>query len=73
MRLLIIAGLVLAALGVFILTKGLTYGPESSVVRVGDFQMSAETERAIPPWAGWVAVLGGVALIGAGVGRRRSR
>ncbi|MEX0692299.1 MAG: hypothetical protein WD934_01380 [Gemmatimonadales bacterium] len=73
MKLLMIAGLVLAGLGVYSLTEGLSYGSDSSVVRVGDFQVSAEAERAVPRWAGWLAVLGGVALIGAGVGRRRSR
>jgi hypothetical protein len=73
MKLLMIAGLVLAGLGVYSLTQGLSYGSEGSVVRVGDFQVSAEAERSVPPWAGWLAVFGGVALIGAGVGRRRSR
>jgi len=73
MRPLIIAGIVLAAFGVFILTQGLTYGSESSVLTVGDLQVSAEAQRAVPPWVGWVAVFGGVALIGTGVGRRRAR
>jgi len=53
MRSLVIAGIVLAALGVFILTQGITYGSESSVLTVGDFQVSAEAQRAVPPWAGW--------------------
>jgi hypothetical protein len=58
-----IAGIVLAALGAFILAMG--------VDDVGDLQVSAEEQRAVPPWVGWAAVVGGVALIGAGVGRRR--
>lgn len=59
-----IAGIVLAALGAFILAMG--------VDDVGDLQVSAEEQRAVPPWVGWAAVVGGVALIGAGVGRRRT-
>jgi hypothetical protein len=73
MKLLLIAGIALAALGIFILTTGLTYGSEGSVLTVGDFQVSAEAERAVPPWAGWLAVFSGVALIGAGAGRPRPR
>lgn len=67
-----IAGIVLAALGAFILVMGLRYGSERSVLTVGDLQVSAEEQRAVPPWVGWAAVVGGVALIGAGVGRRRT-
>lgn len=71
MKPLTIAGIALAAIGAFILLKGLSYGSERSVMRVGDFQVSAEAQRVVPPWVGWVAIIGGVALIGAGVRGRR--
>lgn len=71
MKPLTIVGIALAALGAFILLKGLSYGSQRSVMRVGDLQVSAEAQRAVPTWVGWVAIVGGVALIGAGVRRRR--
>lgn len=72
MKSLMIAGFVLAALGAFILLQGVNYGSERSVLAVGDLQVSAETQRAVPPWVGWVAVVGGVALIGSGLYRQRA-
>jgi drug/metabolite transporter (DMT)-like permease len=66
-----IAGIVLVGLGVFIVLRGLNYGSQRSVMRVGDFQASVETRRAIPTWVGGVAIVGGLLLVGAGVRRRR--
>jgi drug/metabolite transporter (DMT)-like permease len=67
----VIAGIVIAGLGAYVLVKGLSYGSQSNVLKVGDLQVSAEERRMIPPWVGAVAVVGGLVLIGAGVGKRR--
>ena len=66
-----IAGIVLAGLGVFIVLRGISYGSGRTTMRVGDFQASVEEQRAIPTWAGAVAIVGGLLLVGASVGRRR--
>jgi len=66
-----IAGIVLAGLGALIMVRGLNYGAQRSVVRVGDFQASVEERRAIPTWVGGVAIAGGLVLVGAGLRRRR--
>jgi len=66
-----IAGIVLAVVGAFIVFRGLSYGSHRSVMRVGDLQVSAEEQRAIPAWVGGVAIVGGVLLVAAGVRRRR--
>jgi hypothetical protein len=71
MKPLAIAGLILAVLGAVIVFRGLSYGSQRSVMRVGDVQVSAEAERAIPAWVGGVAIVGGVLLLSAGVRRRR--
>ena len=71
MKPLVIAGIVIVGLGGFVLLKGLTYRSQSSVLKVGDFQVSAEERRAIPTWIGAAGIVGGLVLIGAGVGRRR--
>ena len=72
MKPLSIAGIVLAALGAFILLKGLNYESSRSVMKVGDLKISAQEERAIPAWVGGVAVVGGVVLLGVGMMRRRN-
>lgn len=71
MKPLVIAGIVIAALGAYVLLKGLTYKSQSNVLKVGDLQVTAEEHRLVPPWVGGVALVGGLVLIGAGVGKRR--
>jgi hypothetical protein len=66
-----IAGIVLVALGAFIVLRGLSYGSGRTTMRVGDFQASVQEQRAIPTWVGGVAIVGGLLLVGASVGRRR--
>jgi hypothetical protein len=66
----VIAGIVLAGLGAYVLVKGLSYGSQSNVLKVGDLQVSAEEQRMVPAWVGGLAVVGGLVLIGAGVGKR---
>jgi hypothetical protein len=67
----VIAGIVIAGLGAYVLVKGLSYGSQSNVLKVGDLQVSAEEHRMVPAWVGGLAVVGGLVLIGAGVGKRR--
>jgi hypothetical protein len=71
MKPLVIAGIVIAGLGAYVLVKGLSYGSQSNVLKVGDLQVSAEEHRMVPAWVGGLAVVGGLVLIGAGVGKRR--
>jgi hypothetical protein len=71
MKPMVIAGIVIAGLGAYVLVKGLSYGSQSNVLKVGDLQVSAEEQRMVPAWVGGVAVVGGLVLIGAGVGKRR--
>jgi hypothetical protein len=71
MKPLVIAGIVVVGLGAFVLLKGLTYSSRSNVLKVGDVQISAEEQRTIPAWVGGVAIVGGLVMVGAGVGKRR--
>jgi len=71
MRPFAIAGIVLAVLGAFIVFRGLSYGSQRNVMRVGDLQVSAEEQRAIPTWVGGVGIVGGVLLAAGGLRRRR--
>lgn len=66
MRERIIAGIVIACLGVFVLVQGLTYSSRSDVLKVGDLKVTATERSSVPPWIGGAAVLVGAALILAG-------
>ena len=69
MKLQLIGGILLAVFGGIILIRGLEYGSQSSVIRVGDYQASVQSRRSAPMWVGGVAVVGGVLLIGASLRR----
>ena len=66
-----LVGIVLAAVGGFILVRGVEYGKDRSVLKVGDFEATVEERRAVPPWVGGVALAAGVLLVATGVGRRQ--
>jgi drug/metabolite transporter (DMT)-like permease len=71
MKPLSIAGIAIAVFGAYVLVRGLTYTSQSNVLRVGDVQVTAQERRAIPPWVGGVALVGGLLMIGAGFRGRR--
>jgi hypothetical protein len=70
MRPLALVGVLLLVLGAFVLFRGLNYKSRDEVLRVGDLKASVEQERAVPAWAGGVAIVAGIALIAAGMKRR---
>ena len=70
MRPISLLGMVLLVLGAFIVARGLTYSSREEVLRVGDVKASVESKRAVPTWAGGVAIVAGIALVVAGMRRR---
>jgi hypothetical protein len=68
-----VAGILLALLGAFIVFRGMSYGSQRSVMNVGDLQVSAVEQRAIPTWVGGIAIVGGVLLVLVGTGASRRR
>ena len=71
MRPLSLVGLVLVAVGGFILLRGLSFTSQKSVFKVGDFQASVEEHKTVPAWVGGLVLAGGLVLL-LGAGRRRS-
>ena len=70
MRPLSLVGVLLLALGAFILFRGATYKSKDQVLKVGDLKASVEQKHAVPTWAGGVAIIAGIVLIAAGMKRR---
>jgi uncharacterized membrane protein len=63
-------GIVLVVLGAFILFRGMSYSDRDEVLKVGDVEASVESKKAVPAWAGGVALVAGIVLIAAGMKRR---
>jgi hypothetical protein len=70
MRPLSLVGILLLAVGAFILFRGASYKSRDEVLRVGDLKASVEEKRAVPAWAGGAAIVAGIVLLAAGMKRR---
>jgi hypothetical protein len=57
-------------IGAFILFRGMTYKSKDEVLKVGDLRASVEQKRAVPTWAGGVALVAGIVLLAGGMKRR---
>lgn len=65
-----IIGIVLIVLGAFVLFRGISYPSREEVLKVGDVEASVESKKAVPAWAGGVALVAGIVLVAAGMKRR---
>jgi uncharacterized membrane protein len=70
MRPLTLVGILLLALGAFILFRGMSYKSKDEVLKVGDLKASVTEKHAVPTWAGGLAIVAGVVLIACGMKRR---
>lgn len=68
---LIIAGILIAALGVAGFLGKLNFTEREEVLKIGDLSAEVERERTMPQWLGGVAVLVGLGLVVAGATRKR--
>jgi UDP-N-acetylmuramyl pentapeptide phosphotransferase/UDP-N-acetylglucosamine-1-phosphate transferase len=63
-------GIVLLVLGAFVVFRGMSYSSRDEVLKVGDVKASVESKKAVPTWAGGLAIVAGIALIATGMKRR---
>lgn len=68
---LIIAGAIIAALGVIALSGKLSINRDKEVLKVGDLTAKVQTEETLPTWAGGLGVVAGLTLVVVGASRRR--
>jgi len=71
MRISAVIGVLLLVVGVFVLVTGMQYKDTKKIVDVGDVEVKATDHRPMPKWVGIVALVGGVALVGAGMAGRK--
>jgi len=67
MRALQISGLVLIAIGVWIIIRPPSYSREESVFKFGELEAKMQEQRPIPGWAGGMALGAGLVLVLVGV------
>jgi hypothetical protein len=65
MRGLVLAGILVAAAGIYILVRGLSVTTSDTLVEVGGLKASVEEKRAVPKWVGVGARRGGRGVNGA--------
>lgn len=70
MRGTLIAGLVLAALGAFVVFKGVSYTKQESVLKFGTLEAKMQQKHRVPEWIGGVALGAGLVLVIAGLKKR---
>ena len=70
MRASLILGLVLIAVGIFMILRPIHYPSDHTAVKIGSFEAKVQTERTVPPWAGGIVLGAGVVLLGAGLIKR---
>jgi len=67
---LILAGIILAAVGIAAFTGQLNFTQDKEVVKIGGLSASVKQEKSVPQWIGGVGVLVGLGLIAAGAMRK---
>jgi hypothetical protein len=67
---LIVAGILVAALGIAGFLGKLNFNHDKEVLKVGDLSATVQEEKTVPQWLGGIAVLVGAGLVVAGVARK---
>lgn len=70
MRGTLIAGVVLAVIGAFVVIKGLSYTREESVFKFGGLEAKVEQKHRVPEWIGGLALGAGLVLVITGLKKR---
>jgi len=69
-RILQFTGVILIAIGLWILIRPPSYTREHSVLKLGDVEAKVQHQQPVPGWAGGVALGAGAVLLVMGLTRR---
>ena len=67
---LIVAGILVAAIGIAAFLGKLNFNHAKEVLKIGDVSAKVEEQKTVPQWIGGIAVLVGAGLVVAGAARR---
>jgi hypothetical protein len=67
---LIIAGILLIAVGAAAFTGNLNFTRDKEVLKVGEFSATVKQEKSVPQWLGGIGTLVGLGLVAAGAMRK---
>jgi hypothetical protein len=70
MRPIALVGILLLALGAFIVFRGASYKSREDVLKVGDLKASVNEKHTVPTWVGGVSIVAGLVLLASGMKRR---
>ena len=70
MRVVAIVGVLLAAIGAFVVFQGVSYTKEESVLKFGTLEAKVQQKHRVPDWLGGVALGAGLVLVVVGLRRR---
>ena len=66
----LIAGLMLIAVGTFLIVRPPHYASEQSVFKLGQLEAKMQREQTVPAWVGGVVLGAGIVLLGVGLVKR---
>ena len=67
---LVLAGVILVAVGVAAFTGNLDFTHDKQVVKIGDLSASVKEEKSVPQWLGAIGVVAGLGLLAFGATRK---
>jgi hypothetical protein len=65
MKIGLILGIILAAVGTFIVARGLSFDEKHEVANIGGISASVNERHTLPPWVGGALLVGGLAIAAA--------
>jgi len=63
MRVLQVSGLILIAIGLWVIIRPPSYSRDETVLKLGDIEAKMQQQRAVPGWAGGMALGAGIVIV----------
>ena len=70
MRAMAISGLILVAIGLWVIIRPPSYSSEESVIKLGEIEAKMQREHTVPGWVGGLALGAGLVLVVVGFKKR---
>ena len=67
-----IAGIILIAIGIYVVAGQASYKSDREVLKIGGLEASVKESHQVPQWAGAIAIVVGGVLVFAGVKTKKS-